>query len=113
MFPVYLAVPLRRCVIPRVLDDPGRQRRLAWAALMRRTWDLDVLACPRCGERLELIAVIEDERTAGGAPGDNPSARWRCSTGGKMLSVRFPYERVSPAILVRLVDYYLTFLSPS
>ena len=45
-------------------DDPKGQRRLAWATLMRRTWNLDVLACPRCGERMELIATIEDERTA-------------------------------------------------
>ena len=45
-------------------DDPGRERRLAWATLLRRTWDLEVLACPRCGERMELIATIEDERTA-------------------------------------------------
>ena len=45
-------------------DDPERQRRLAWATLMRRTWDLDVLTCPRCGERMELISVIQDERVA-------------------------------------------------
>ncbi len=31
---------------------------------MRRTWNLDVLACARCGERMELIATIDDERTA-------------------------------------------------
>ena len=30
-----------------------------WAELMRRTFDVDVLACPRCGERLRLIALIE------------------------------------------------------
>jgi hypothetical protein len=26
---------------------------------MRRTFDLDVLECPRCGGRLRLIALIE------------------------------------------------------
>ncbi len=31
---------------------------------MRRTWDLDLLACPGCGERMALIATIVDERTA-------------------------------------------------
>ena len=31
---------------------------------MRRTFDLDVLACARCGGRMALIATIEDERTA-------------------------------------------------
>ena len=29
-----------------------------WADLMRRTFGLDVLACPRCGGRLRLVAVI-------------------------------------------------------
>jgi hypothetical protein len=35
-------------------------RHWAWAALMRRAFDLDVLACPRCGGRLRLIATVED-----------------------------------------------------
>src|ERR671918_1713482 len=35
-------------------------RHWAWAALMRRAFDLDVLACPRCRGRLRLIATVED-----------------------------------------------------
>src|SRR3989442_9061036 len=35
-------------------------RHWAWAALMRRAFDLDVLACPRCGGRLRLIATLEE-----------------------------------------------------
>jgi hypothetical protein len=31
-----------------------------WAELMRRSLGLDVLACPRCGGRLTLIALIDD-----------------------------------------------------
>jgi len=31
-----------------------------WAELMQRSFGFDVLACPRCGDRLELIALIED-----------------------------------------------------
>jgi hypothetical protein len=31
----------------------------SWATLMQRTFGLDVLACPRCGGRLRLIALIE------------------------------------------------------
>jgi uncharacterized protein YbaR (Trm112 family) len=27
---------------------------------MRRVFDLDVLACPRCGGRLRVIATIQD-----------------------------------------------------
>ena len=41
-------------------DDPFRERRLAWAVLLRRSFGLDVLACPTCGNRMELIAAIED-----------------------------------------------------
>lgn len=39
-------------------DDPGPSRAGAyqWAELMRRTFGLDVLACPRCGGRLRLVA---------------------------------------------------------
>jgi hypothetical protein len=35
-------------------------RHWAWAALMRRAFDVDVLACPRCGGRLRLIATVEN-----------------------------------------------------
>ena len=36
-----------------------RRGALLWADLMRRTFGFDVLACPRCGGRLRLIALIE------------------------------------------------------
>ena len=46
-------------------QDPGAADRpdgsnQHWADLMRRSFGLDVLACPRCGGRLTLIALIED-----------------------------------------------------
>jgi hypothetical protein len=31
-----------------------------WPALMRRVFDLDVLACPRCGGRLRVVAIVPD-----------------------------------------------------
>jgi hypothetical protein len=34
---------------------------MTWAALMRRTFGLDVLACPNCGSRLRLVALIEQQ----------------------------------------------------
>jgi len=37
-----------------------RPRYWTWAALMRRAFDLDVLRCPRCSGRMQLIATIED-----------------------------------------------------
>lgn len=38
-------------------SSPNRGWR--WANLMRRVFDLDVLACRRCGGRLRLIAMLE------------------------------------------------------
>jgi putative transposase len=38
----------------------GSPRYWTWAALMRRAFDLDVLRCPRCAGRMQLIATIED-----------------------------------------------------
>jgi len=35
-------------------------RYWTWAALMRRAFDLDVLRCPRCAGRMELVATIDD-----------------------------------------------------
>ena len=35
-------------------------RHWAWADLMRRAFEIDVLACPRCGGRLRLIATVDD-----------------------------------------------------
>jgi len=40
-------------------DRPDGRNQL-WADLMRRSFGLDVLACPRCGGRLTLIALIAD-----------------------------------------------------
>jgi len=41
-------------------SDKSRSGAYQWAELMRRTFGLDVLACPRCGGRLRLVALIED-----------------------------------------------------
>ncbi len=38
---------------------PSRPGGFQWAELMRRTFGLDVLACPRCGGRFRLVALIE------------------------------------------------------
>jgi hypothetical protein len=48
-------------------DAAGRAdgRGRSWAALMRRTFGFEVLACPRCGGRLRLIALIEDAAVIG------------------------------------------------
>ena len=40
--------------------SPRAPSNLLWAQLMRRSFGFDVLACPRCGGRLRLIALIEE-----------------------------------------------------
>ncbi|MGB7217443.1 MAG: transposase [Vicinamibacterales bacterium] len=45
------------CEPPTAVGGHGRNR--LWADLMRRTFGFDVLACPRCGGRLRLVALIE------------------------------------------------------
>ena len=37
-----------------------RPRYWTWALLMRRAFDLDVLRCPRCAGRMQLITTIDD-----------------------------------------------------
>jgi hypothetical protein len=61
-------------------SSSGR-RYWAWADLMRRAFEVDVLACPRCGGRMQLIATIEDPAvirkivTHLGIPADLPTPR--------------------------------------
>src|SRR5438552_3525772 len=40
--------------------DRARPKYRAWADLMRRAFETDVLACPRCGGRMTVLATIED-----------------------------------------------------
>ncbi len=50
-----------RATDPRAEDEGApRPRYWTWALLMRRAFDLDVLRCPRCAGRMQLIATIED-----------------------------------------------------
>jgi hypothetical protein len=66
--------------------DPAAQARRAargqcWASLMARTFGFDVLACPRCGGRLRLIALLDASAVTQrilrhlGLPTEVPAAR--------------------------------------
>ena len=44
---------------PAAPRDTRARGYYLWADLMRRSLALDVLACPRCGGRLRLIAVVD------------------------------------------------------
>ncbi|HUY59594.1 MAG TPA: hypothetical protein VMV16_07785 [Solirubrobacteraceae bacterium] len=62
-------------------ESAPRARGLRWAALMQRTFGFDVLACPRCGGRLRLVALIETAAVIGrvlrhpGLPSEIPAPR--------------------------------------
>ncbi len=45
-------------------DRAARVRRLDWSTLLKRTFLVDVLTCPRCSSRMEIVAVIDQEATA-------------------------------------------------
>jgi hypothetical protein len=64
----YGAPPAEAPVVASAITDandepPPVARYWAWADLMRRAFDIDALACPRCGGRLRLIATVEDADT--------------------------------------------------
>ena len=50
------AMPAAAATAPAI--PRPRPRSLAWAALLKRTFGLDVLACTRCGGRLRVVAVV-------------------------------------------------------
>jgi hypothetical protein len=60
---------------------PSRAGAYQWAELMRRTFGFEVLACPRCGGRLRLVALIEEASVVQrilrhlGLPTEVPEAR--------------------------------------
>jgi len=41
-------------------ERPPVPGRLSWPTLLRPVFAIDVLACPRCGGRLRVIATVED-----------------------------------------------------
>jgi hypothetical protein len=52
---------------PPVSGPPGRpapRYRVPWSELLRKVFAIDVLECPRCGGRLELIAIISEPGVA-------------------------------------------------
>ncbi len=82
----------RDAVLTKPATEPVREPEAAetarrhacgqcWASLMARTFGCDVLACPRCGGRLRLVALIEDSAIIGrilrhlGLPTEVPSPR--------------------------------------
>ena len=40
------------------------RRRLPWAELLQRVFEVDALRCPRCGARMRVVSAIEDPAVA-------------------------------------------------
>lgn len=38
----------------------SKPERMSWAELVRRVFARDVLECPRCGDRMKIIATVMD-----------------------------------------------------
>jgi hypothetical protein len=54
---------MRRVLRVRTTFEPTRcilARRLDWASLLERVFGPDVTECPRCGDRLRVLAFITD-----------------------------------------------------
>jgi len=44
--------------------EPVRSYRIPWAELLAKVFEIDVLACPECGGRMQLIAFIAEPAVA-------------------------------------------------
>jgi hypothetical protein len=52
-------------VLPRdAASRPRNAASIAWHVLLRRTYDVDAQVCGRCGDRMRVIAVIQDPAVA-------------------------------------------------
>ena len=40
------------------------RRRLPWAELLQRVFEVDALRCPRCGARMRVVSAIQDPAVA-------------------------------------------------
>lgn len=79
----------------------NRGSNLLWAQLMQRSFGFDVLACPRCGGRLRLLALIEDPRVIRRDPGssqggDRSARRTAVSCAAHAVRGRLPPRRGRP-----------------
>ena len=43
----------------------GGRKRTDWATLLKRTFEVDVLQCPNCHGRMQVIATIEEPAVIG------------------------------------------------
>jgi hypothetical protein len=49
-----------QALVERALRPDGAKKRATWAELLKRTFQIDVLTCPWCGGKRQLIALLTD-----------------------------------------------------
>jgi hypothetical protein len=78
-----------------------------WAELLRRTFDVDVETCPRCGGRMRLLALVTQPKNVerflrhfGEPPEPPPRSAYRQSSPGSGTgnTLRYEYELPSPGL---------------
>ena len=52
----------REDIVPCPESERGVRPDASWASLMKYSFGLDVLSCPRCGERLQFVDVLRDRK---------------------------------------------------
>jgi hypothetical protein len=70
--------------------------RLDWATLLRRTYDVDVFECAKCGGRLRVVEVVSDKQEAAEAwseieAGDQPEPRARAPSRAPPGQLELPW----------------------
>ena len=51
------------CCPDREFTPAQRRHRLAWAALLRRVFRVDVTVCPGCGGHMKIVAALTEPRS--------------------------------------------------
>jgi len=49
---------------PPLYEELVPQRRIAWAELLQRVFEVDALGCPSCGGRMRVLSAITDPTVA-------------------------------------------------
>ena len=54
------AVPVAAVQAPEDAQVVAARAKSAWAPLIHKVYEVDPLACPKCGARMHVIALIDD-----------------------------------------------------